>query len=86
MEVTRHWASLVLIAHPASFPVIPCFFCYLFVCLFCFVLFFSFWLCGAACGILVLRPGLEPGPSAVKVQSPNRWTAKEFLFNSLDVD
>ena len=31
-----------------------------------------------ACGILVPQPGIEPTPSAVKVQSPNHWTAKEF--------
>ena len=36
-----------------------------------------------ACGILVPRPGIEPGPSAVKAWSPNHWTARElpyFLF------
>ena len=31
------------------------------------------------CGILVPRPGIDPMPSAVKVQSPNHWTAREFL-------
>ena len=35
----------------------------------------------AACGILVLRPGIEPQPSAVKAQSPNHWTAREFPLN-----
>ena len=30
------------------------------------------WLAG------VPRPGIEPAPSAVKVRSPNRWTAREF--------
>ena len=39
-----------------------------------------------ACGILVPQPGPEPTPSAVKVQSPNLWTTREFpqpqlLFN-----
>ena len=38
----------------------------------------SIWLCRAACGIFVPRPGIEPGPSAVRVQSPNHWTAREF--------
>ena len=33
--------------------------------------------------ILVPRPGIEPLPLAVKVQSPNRWTTREFL--ALDV-
>ena len=31
-----------------------------------------------ACRILVPRPGIEPGPSAVKVPSLNHWTAREF--------
>ena len=31
----------------------------------------------AAYGILVPRPGIESGPLAVKVQSPNHWTARE---------
>ena len=38
-----------------------------------------FWLHRAPCGILVPQLGIEPGPSAVKVQSPNHWTAREFL-------
>ena len=29
---------------------------------------------------------MEPGPSAVKVQSPNHWTAGEFLGNSSAVE
>ena len=28
--------------------------------------------------ILVPRPGIKPGPSAVKTRSPNHWTASEF--------
>ena len=28
--------------------------------------------------ILVPGPGIEPAPSAVKAQSPNHWTAREF--------
>ena len=39
--------------------------------------FFFFWLLPAAYGILVPQPGMEPGPSAVKTQSPNHWTARE---------
>ena len=31
-----------------------------------------------ACGILVPWPGIEPGPSAVKAQSPSHWSAREF--------
>ena len=44
--------------------------------LFCF--FFSFWSHYTAYVILVPQPGIEPGPSAVRVQSPNPWTAREF--------
>ena len=37
-----------------------------------------FWPCHVACGILVPRPVIEPGPSAVKAWGPNLWTAREF--------
>ena len=37
-----------------------------------------------ACGILV-KPGIEPGPSAVKALSPNHWTAREFPVFPVDV-
>ena len=41
--------------------------------------FLSFlWLCHTACGTLVPQPEIEPRPSAVRVQSPNHWTAREF--------
>ena len=46
--------------------------------LFIFKIFFIFWLHHAACGILVPRPGIEPGPPAVEAWSPNHWTAREF--------
>ena len=39
-----------------------------------------FWLHHTALGILVPLPGIEPGPSAVRTQSPNHWTAREFPF------
>ena len=45
--------------------------------------FFLFLLCHAACGILVPRPGIGPGPSAVKIWRPNHWTAREFLESHL---
>ena len=37
---------------------------------------------------MVSSPGLEPGPSALKAQSPNTWTAREshkllFEYESL---
>ena len=40
---------------------------------------FYFWLCHRACGILVPRPGIEPGATAVRAPSPNHWTARELL-------
>ena len=42
---------------------------------------------GGGVWILVAWPRIEPGPSIMKVQSPNHWTTKEFhishLLNSL---
>ena len=32
-----------------------------------------------ACGILVLQPGIKPGPPAVEAQSLNHGAAREFL-------
>ena len=46
-----------------------------------FVLFWGFFFGRKACGILVPWPGIEPVPwhsLAVKAQSPNHWTAREF--------
>ena len=31
-----------------------------------------------ACGILVPQPEIDPGPSGVRAQNPNHWTAREF--------
>ena len=45
----------------------------------CWGLFFCFsWPLCTDCGILVPRPGIEPASPAVKVQSCNHWTAREF--------
>ena len=45
------------------------------------------WLTDVACGILVPWPGIEPRLSAVEIQSPSHWTAREFpqiyISNSL---
>ena len=78
-----------------------CFFCFLFFepyvfnhCQLCmqtasFSSFFFFWPCHVACRILVPWPGIEP--PAVKVPSPNYWTAREcphfffFFFLTLRV-
>ena len=43
-----------------------------------FFFFLSFWPQGAACGILVPRPGIEPGHSSMRARSPNHWMAREF--------
>ena len=40
--------------------------------------FFFFGQFRAACGILVPQPEIQPRPLAVKAQSPNDWTTKEF--------
>ena len=37
------------------------------------------WPCCAAFGILVPRPGIEPGLPTVEARSLNHWTAGEFL-------
>ena len=46
-----------------------------------FFFFFLATLC--ACRILVPPPAIEPAPLAVKVQSPNHWTTREFPEISL---
>ena len=43
-----------------------------------FLFFFFLLPCQEACGILVPRPGIEPGPLAVKALSPNQLTTREF--------
>ena len=52
------------------------------------LLFFLFWPCYTAYGILVPQPGIEPIPLAMKARSPNHWTAREtigkvFFFKKL---
>ena len=49
------------------------------------IVIFPFWLCQAACGILVSQPETEPVPPTLEVWSPNHWKASEvpgmgFLF------
>ena len=43
-----------------------------------FGLFFFFGCATQLVGSLVPRPGIAPGPSAVKAWSPDYWTAREF--------
>ena len=47
------------------------------------IFFFPFLLLHRACGILVPRPGVAPGPSAVEVQSLNHWTARKVSHHCL---
>ena len=37
------------------------------------------WLHSSAFGILVPRPGIEPGSTAMKVPSFNHWTTRDSL-------
>ena len=41
---------------------------------------FIYWLNCVTCGVLVPRPGSESTPLAMKVQSLNPWSAREFPF------
>ena len=43
-----------------------------------FFLSFFFWPSCGACGSLVPWPDIEPKPLAVKAQTANHWTAREF--------
>ena len=49
---------------------------------FLFILFWFgvFFFGQTACRILVPQPGIQPRPSAVKVQSLSHWIAREFQF------
>ena len=54
--------------------------------------FFFFWLCYAACGILVPPPGTELRPPALEAQSLNHWTTRKvpqmlsfILLSSCDI-
>ena len=42
---------------------------------------YYFWPCHVACRILFPPSGTEPRPLAVRAQSPNHWTAREFPHN-----
>ena len=44
---------------------------------FYFLLYFIFWPCHMACGILVPQPGTKTTPPAVEAWSVNHWTAGE---------
>ena len=38
-----------------------------------------------SCGILVHQPGTELGATAMRVQSPNHWTAREFPVTCVSI-
>ena len=40
-------------------------------------LFFFFWQCCTACGILVPQPGIEPVTLELEVWNLNHWTTRE---------
>ena len=48
-----------------------------FIYYFYLFIYFNFWPCCVACGILVPQPGIEPAPLAVKAESPNHWATRE---------
>ena len=50
---------------------------------FVYIHYFFFWLCLAACGILVPWPGIIPAPPAVEARSPNHWTTREVPTSTL---
>ena len=54
-------------------------------CVFLFFFFIGlfFWLCHTACGILVPQPEITPVPLAVRTQSPNPQTTREFPFSQV---
>ena len=44
---------------------------------FLLIYLFIHWPYCVSCGILISQPETEPGPLAVRVQSPNHWTTRE---------
>ena len=83
--VTQSWTQLKwLNTHlimttwvPFSFSLFKFYFFYQF---FSWIIFI-FWLCRAACGILIPWPGIEPMPPTMDTQDLNHWTAgKVTLF------
>ena len=68
------WLSVYLFCQLLSEESWSLFYCVFFVCVGFSFSFFSH----TACGIFVPLPGTEPGPSKMRVQSPNHWTTREF--------
>ena len=53
-------------------------FIYVFIYFWKYLFFFFFCLSHTAWGVLGPWPRIEPGPSAVRAQSPNHWNTREF--------
>ena len=52
--------------------------------IFIIIIIIIMWLCSPAFGILIPRPGIEPGSTAMKVPSFNHCTTRDsldWLFN-----
>ena len=58
---------------------------YLYIHQIFFFFLFSFWPRSRACEILVPQPGMGPRPLAVKAQSPNHLTTREFLSTKYSI-
>ena len=67
-----------------SFASVHCSFFFFLIYLFkIFFFFLIFLLYHAACVILVLLPGNEPEPPALKAWSLNHWTTRKFLLSTV---
>lgn len=44
---------------------------------FSYYIFFLFWPCHTACGILVPKAGIEPAPFALEAQGPEHWNIRK---------
>ena len=67
-----HHFSLCLYHDNVIHPPNPCII--IWSSLLCLYHFFLYsWPCRAPCGVLVSWPGMEPGPLAMEVHSPNHW-------------
>lgn len=65
------------------FPYLP-FLVFIFKLINYFIKFLGFfWPCIVACGISAPGPGIEPGPWAERLQSPNHCTARELSLSGV---
>ena len=74
-----HLFMYLSVCFPGKISLIHFLFCSGFhVCHFLLLFVCVSWPMHAACRILLPPPGIEPVPSAVKVQSSKHWTSREF--------